>query len=51
MDLKDFVLGKFTTEQRTLIDQNLAHYLAGLSLLLDRGVTPAMNQLNRRNPT
>jgi PTH1 family peptidyl-tRNA hydrolase len=51
MDLKDFVLGKFTPEQRTLIDQNLTHYLTGLTLLLDRGVTPAMNQLNRRNPT
>ncbi|MBI5380325.1 MAG: aminoacyl-tRNA hydrolase [Opitutae bacterium] len=51
MDLKDFVLGKFTPAQRTLIDQQLEHYLTGLALLLDRGVTEAMNQLNRRNPT
>ena len=51
MDLKDFVLGKFTPEQRTLIDQQIPEYLSGLSLLLEHGVAKAMNQLNRRNPT
>lgn len=50
MDLKDFVLGKFTPEQQTLVTQFLAHYLSGLDLLLSRGTEAAMNQLNRRDP-
>lgn len=50
MDLKDFVLGKFTPAQHTLITQQLDHYIAGLDLLLSRGTEAAMNQLNRRDP-
>jgi PTH1 family peptidyl-tRNA hydrolase len=49
MDLKDFVLGKFTTDQSLLIQQNITHYIDGLELLLTRGAPYAMNQLNRRN--
>lgn len=49
MDLKDFVLGKFTTDQSLLIQQNITHYTDGLELLLTRGASYAMNQLNRRN--
>src|SRR3954470_701252 len=49
MDLKDFVLGKFTPDQHTLVTQNLDHYLSGLDLLLSRGTDAAMNQLNRRD--
>jgi PTH1 family peptidyl-tRNA hydrolase len=49
MDLKDFVLGKFTTDQSLLIQQNITHYTDGLELLLTRGAPYAMNQLNRRN--
>ena len=49
MDLKDFVLGKFTPEQQILVAQQLESHLTGLALLLDRGVDEAMNQLNRRN--
>jgi PTH1 family peptidyl-tRNA hydrolase len=48
MDLKDFVLGKFTPAQQTIIDQSLDHYLSGLQLLLDQGTERAMNTLNRR---
>lgn len=48
MDLKDFVLGKFTPEQQTLVDQKLDFYITGLSLLLEQGADRAMNQLNRR---
>ena len=51
MDLKDFVLGKFTPEQQTLLTQKLEHHVQGLELLLSRGVATAMNQLNRRDPT
>ena len=50
MDLKDFVLGKFTPDQQILITQHLPHYLSGLDLLLSRGAETAMNQLNRRDP-
>ncbi|MBS0633622.1 MAG: aminoacyl-tRNA hydrolase [Verrucomicrobia bacterium] len=50
MDLKDFVLGKFTPAQHTLITQQLDHYITGLDLLLNRGADAAMNQLNRRDP-
>lgn len=49
MDMADFVLGKFTPEQQTLVTQKLDQYVSGLELLLARGVEPAMNQLNRRD--
>lgn len=47
MDLKDFVLGKFTPEQAELFQQNISAYLSGLRLLIDQGPAPAMNLLNR----
>jgi peptidyl-tRNA hydrolase, PTH1 family len=49
MELTDFVLGKFSPEQQTLILQQLDHYVHGLELLLARGPEMAMNQLNRRD--
>jgi len=48
MELKDFVLGTFTLEQRTLLEQQLDTLVAGLVLLLQEGPERAMNQLNRR---
>ncbi|MBC7368479.1 MAG: aminoacyl-tRNA hydrolase [Undibacterium sp.] len=51
MDIRDFVLGKFTTDQSILIQQKLNHTIDGLELLLNRGASFAMNQLNRRNPS
>lgn len=51
IDLKDFVLGKFPAEDRSLIDSQFPRYLSGLDLLLGEGVAAAMNQLNRKtNP-
>lgn len=50
MDMADFVLGKFTPEQQSLVTQKLDQYVSGLELLLARGVDTAMNQLNRRDP-
>ena len=50
MDIKDFVLGKFTPDQQTIVAQQLPQYLSGLDLLLSRGAEAAMNQLNRRDP-
>jgi len=49
MDLKDFVLGKISPPERSLIEKNLNHTLAGLDLLIDSGAAQAMNQLNRRD--
>ncbi len=49
MDMADFVLGKFTSEQQTLVTQKLDSYVSGLELLLARGIEPAMNHLNRRD--
>ena len=50
MELTDFVLGKFTPDQNTLLTQKLDSHLQGLELLLSRGADAAMNQLNRRDP-
>ena len=49
MDIKDFVLGKFSKEQTKIIDQKLTHFVDGLRLLLNRGPADAMNLLNRRD--
>lgn len=50
MELTDFVLGKFTSDQQTLLNQKLETHVQGLELLLSRGTEAAMNQLNRRDP-
>lgn len=49
MDIKDFVLGKFSKEQTILIDQKLTSFVDGLRLLINRGPAEAMNTLNRRD--
>jgi peptidyl-tRNA hydrolase, PTH1 family len=49
MDLKDYVLGRFSEEQQTLFNQQLPRFLSGLRILLTHGPDQAMNQLNRRN--
>jgi PTH1 family peptidyl-tRNA hydrolase len=49
MDLKDFVLEKFSPEQTQIIDQKLNTFVDGLRLLINRGPAEAMNQLNRRD--
>lgn len=49
MDLKDYVLGKFTSEETSLIDQKLTTFVDGLRLLLTSTPAHAMNLLNRRD--
>jgi PTH1 family peptidyl-tRNA hydrolase len=51
MDMKDFVLARFTTEQLNLIHQKTDFYVQSLELLLASGPDRAMNQLNRRETT
>jgi PTH1 family peptidyl-tRNA hydrolase len=49
MDIKDYVLGKFSSEESNLIDQKLTIFVDGLRLLLASGAAHAMNLLNRRD--
>jgi peptidyl-tRNA hydrolase, PTH1 family len=49
MDIKDFVLARFNSEQLSLIQQKTDSYVHGLELLLAGGADRAMNQLNRRD--
>ena len=49
MDIKDFVLAKFSPEESHIIDQQLNIFVEGLCLLIDSGVDQAMNTLNRRD--
>ncbi len=49
IDLKDFVLGQFTSDQQSLIETNLERYMSGLRLVIEHGADRAMNQLNRRD--
>ncbi len=49
MDIKDFVLGKFSTTETKIIDQQLKTFVDGLRLLINRGSAEAMNILNRRD--
>jgi PTH1 family peptidyl-tRNA hydrolase len=48
MDLKDFVLSPFTSEQQTLFDQSLPSAVTGLRFVVSHGADLAMNELNRR---
>jgi PTH1 family peptidyl-tRNA hydrolase len=48
-DIKDFVLGKFTPEETTLIANQLTTFVDGLRLLIASGPAQAMNLLNRRD--
>jgi len=48
IDLKDFVLGRFTPEQLSLFNQSIPTYLTGLRHVIDHGAERAMNLLNRR---
>jgi PTH1 family peptidyl-tRNA hydrolase len=48
IDMKDFVLSKFSSEQLVIIDQKLDSYVQGLELLLESGADRAMNLINRK---
>lgn len=48
MDLKDFVLARFTPEQHTLFQHHLEPAVAGLRTVIDLGADRAMNLLNRK---
>jgi len=48
MELRDYVLGKFSECEQSEIGDRLPALVAGLQLLVSRGPVEAMNQLNRR---
>ncbi len=48
MDLKEFVLGKFTNCQQELVSKKMPDFVNGLKLLVDRGPLVAMNQVNQK---
>ena len=43
---KDYVLGKFTPDQRILVDSALGRAAGAVLTWMDKGVEPAMNQFN-----
>lgn len=49
IELKDFVLGKFSAEEREIVNNKMEDYLTSLQLLIDRGPNLAMNQINQRD--
>ncbi|WP_269538099.1 aminoacyl-tRNA hydrolase [Cerasicoccus fimbriatus] len=49
--LTNWVLGKFNSEEKTLIESRIPEYINGLRLLVEQGTTVAMNQINTRIPT
>lgn len=48
-DLKDFVLGSFSADERQQLLGQLATLRDGLLLLVDSGPAPAMNRINQRD--
>jgi PTH1 family peptidyl-tRNA hydrolase len=48
MDLADHVLSKFSAEELEILAKKMPNIGDGLKLLLDKGVSNAMNNINRR---
>jgi len=49
IDLKDFVLGKFTEQQAAVFEGKVREFLEALHLLVDSGPNHAMNRINQKN--
>ena len=48
MDLKDWVLGRFTASEKENLEESFAEFTDGLRLLVQKGAESAMNQINIR---
>ena len=48
MDLAKFVLSNFTGIELQLFDSRMPRYVKDLELIVDKGVVPAMNLINRK---
>lgn len=51
IELKVFVLSKFSAEDQDIVNDKMGEYLTNLQLLIDRGPILAMNEINKRNKT
>lgn len=49
MDLADYVLSQFTTEDSKLLDSRMPDFLEQIALVVDKGIEPAMNIINQRS--
>ncbi len=47
-DLKTWVLGRFSAEENTILQNKMNDFIAGMQLLLRQGLVSAMNVLNTR---
>tara|TARA_B100000282_G_C31687015_1_gene469544 strand:+ start:384 stop:971 length:588 start_codon:yes stop_codon:yes gene_type:complete len=50
MDLSDYVLSKFSTEETQLLDQQKENFLNALKSLMSEGADRAMNRFNQTSP-
>ncbi len=48
MPLADYVLGKFSSDDETVVSANMDRYVESIELLLAHGPELAMNQINRK---
>ena len=51
MDLADYVLSKFTQDEKTLLAERASIYLDQVDLILNEGLESAMNSINQRKAT
>jgi len=51
MDLADYVLSKFTQDERSLLAERASIYLDQVDLILNEGLESAMNSINQRKVT
>ena len=50
MDLADHVLGRFSTEDRKLVDEAIAKAAKAVDIIISQGTDAAMNEYNRKVP-
>lgn len=48
MGLSDYVLANWTREEKDIIDGNIKKFIHDIHLLVDKGVTFAMNEINQK---
>ena len=49
-DLADHVLGRFSTEDRKLVDEAIEKAAKAVDIMISQGVDAAMNEYNRKVP-
>jgi len=47
-DLADYVLGRFSKEERKLLEESISDCGRAISMILTEGIDPAMNEYNRK---